>query len=128
MEKLLIVDDEIDIVDYLSFGFEEAGYSIEKAFDGVEAVISVIREKTIEVVLMDIRMPHLDGIEALRIIKELNPDLPVIMFTGQAGRGDMALTVKIGAYTCLAKPITVEKLLVLVKQLILEKKKGIKTL
>lgn len=60
---------------------------------------------------MDIRMPRLDGIGALRIIKRINPHLPVVTFTGQAGQGDMAESTRLGAYTCLLKPVKIEHLL-----------------
>jgi DNA-binding NtrC family response regulator len=64
-----------------------------------------------QVVLMDIRMPKLDGINALRIIRRVNPNIPVIMFTGQAGQGDMAEATRLGAYACLAKPLAMDRLL-----------------
>ena len=110
MAKMLIVDDEEDIVEQLAYHFQKLDNKIVEAYDGVEAVLSVIRDREIDLVLMDIRMPRLDGIEALRIIKELKPDLPVIMFTGQAGKGDMALSVQLGAFTCMTKPVQMDKL------------------
>jgi DNA-binding NtrC family response regulator len=124
MAKMLIVDDEEDIVEHLAYHFQELGNQIVKAYDGVEAVLTVIRDKEIDLVLMDIRMPRLDGIEALRIIKELRPELPVIMFTGQAGRGDMALSVQLGAFTCMTKPVQMDKLENNVLTLLQKKGKG----
>jgi CheY-like chemotaxis protein len=50
--------------------------------------------------VMDIRMPRLDGISALKIIRRLEPDLPVLMFTGQAGKGEMSESVALGAFAC----------------------------
>jgi DNA-binding NtrC family response regulator len=66
-------------------------------------------------------MPRLDGIDALRIVKGIAPEKPVIMFTGQAGRGDMALSVQLGAYTCMAKPVSSEKLLEAVNTVLTKK-------
>lgn len=118
MANILIVDDELDILDYLADKIRQAGHRVETAVDGVEAVLKVIQDPSLEIILMDIRMPRLDGIDALRIIKEINSEKPVIMFTGQAGRGDMALSVQLGAYTCMAKPVSSEKLLESVKNIL----------
>ncbi|MEI7987494.1 MAG: response regulator [Chloroflexota bacterium] len=115
MANILIVDDEFDILDYLADKVRQTGHRVETAVDGVDALLKVIQDPDLEVVVMDIRMPRLDGMDALRILKEMNPEMPVIMFTGQAGRGDMALSVQLGAYTCMAKPISSEKLLETIK-------------
>lgn len=115
MANILIVDDEFDILDYLADKVRQAGHRVVTAVDGVDALLKVIQDPDLEVVVMDIRMPRLDGMDALRILKEMNPEMPVIMFTGQAGRGDMALSVQLGAYTCMAKPISSEKLLETIK-------------
>jgi len=110
MAHILIVDDEQDIVEYLGEKLERIGHKVDTASDGVEAVLQVIPDHSIDAILMDIRMPRLDGIEALRIIKEHSPHIPVIMFTGQAGVGDMATSVQLGAYTCMTKPVSTDKL------------------
>jgi DNA-binding NtrC family response regulator len=55
--------------------------------------------------LMDIRMPNLDGLGALKLIRRHSPKLPVVMFTGQAGQGDMMTAHRLGAYACLLKPV-----------------------
>ncbi len=110
MIRILVVDDEPDVVEYLSDLLENAGWQPVGAGNGVEAVLKVL-DGACDIVLMDIRMPKLDGINALRIIKRINPALPVIMFTGQAGQGDMYESTRLGAFTCLMKPVTQEKLL-----------------
>lgn len=63
-----------------------------------------------DALLMDIRMPRLDGLNALRIIRRVAPQLAVVMFTGQAGQGDMLESTRLGAATCLLKPIPIDKL------------------
>ena len=114
MAKILIVDDEEDVVNFLADELQQANHKTGAAYDGVSAVLQVI-DGDWDAVLMDIRMPRLDGIGALKIIKKLKPDLPVIMFTGQAGQGDMAESTQLGAYTCLLKPVAIEKLLNAIK-------------
>lgn len=110
MSRILIVDDERDLVEFISQELQDAGWESGGAYDGVDAVLKVF-EGGWDAVLMDIRMPHLDGINALRIMKRIDPKLPVLMFTGQAGHGDMARSTRLGAFTCLLKPVATEKLL-----------------
>ena len=109
MPKILVVDDEQVQIDYLTVDLKMGGWETGSANNGVEAVLKVIEQKW-DVLLMDIRMPRLDGLGALEIIRKLDPDLPVIMFTGQAGQGDMYRSTNLGAYTCLLKPVDLDQL------------------
>jgi len=115
MSRILVVDDERDVANYLVSELQTAGWQTGAAYDGVEAVLKVI-DGGWDAVLMDIRMPKLDGIGALRIMRRLAPQLPVILFTGQAGQGDMIESTRQGAFTCLLKPIASDKLLKVIKQ------------
>jgi DNA-binding response OmpR family regulator len=110
MARILVVDDDVEVTGFICESLDNAGYETRAKHDGVEAVLSVLDEKW-DGVLLDIRMPKLDGINALRIIRQLKPDLPVLTFTGQAGQGDMVESIRLGAYTCLLKPIRIEELL-----------------
>ena len=109
MPQILVVDDEPDLRRYLADELTDDGYRVDTAGDGVDAVLRVI-DGGIDLVLMDIRMPRLDGLNALRILRRLAPSVPVIMFTGQAGQGDMLETTRLGAKTCLLKPVNVDRL------------------
>lgn len=117
MTRLLIVDDEVDLAHYLADELESAGYVARTAHDGVEAVLMVL-DGGYDGVVMDFRMPKLDGINALRLIRRIAPRLPVIMFTGQAGQGDMLESNRLGAFTCLVKPIVIQKLIDTLRQAI----------
>lgn len=117
MNRILIVDDEPDVAEHLADMLDDVGWYTRCVHDGVEGVISVLDGRW-DLVLMDIRMPRLDGVNALKIIKRINPHLPVIMFTGQAGQGDMAESARLGAFTCLLKPVTNAKLLDTIAQAI----------
>lgn len=110
MPHILIVDDEPDVLTYLSDELTSAGWQTSTAPNGVEAVLRVL-DGGLDLVLMDIRMPKLDGINALRLMRRIAPKLPVVMLTGQAGQGDMYESTRLGAFTCLLKPIVTEKLL-----------------
>jgi DNA-binding NtrC family response regulator len=122
MNRILVVDDEHDLADYLAEELKTAGFLTCTAADGVDAVLQVL-DGGWDGIVMDIRMPRLDGINALRIIRRVAPHLPVIMFTGQAGQGDMLESTRLGAFTCLVKPLAIDKLIVSLKQAIsLDKK------
>ena len=81
MSNILIIDDEKAIRKTLSEILSYEGYKIEEASDGEEG-LRRFREKTYDVVLCDIKMPKLDGIEFLEKVRESNPDVPVIMISG----------------------------------------------
>ena len=110
MTRVLVVDDEQDLVTHLSGLLQRLGWETVSAYDGVEAVLKVM-EGGLDGVLMDIRMPNLDGLGALKLIRRHSPRLPVIMFTGQAGQGDMMAAHKLGAYACLLKPVDREQVI-----------------
>ena len=115
--RILVVDDEKDLADYLADELKIEGYETATSYDGVEAVLKII-ELSWDAVLMDIRMPKLNGINALRIIRRIRPNLPVIMFTGQAGQAEMLESTRLGAYTCLLKPVSTENLFRTIKQVL----------
>ena len=107
--KILLVEDDKNFGIVLRGELEAAGYEIDLAQDGVEAVLKFI-DGGHDFVLLDIKMPRLDGINALRIIKRLNPRVPAITYSGNAGSGEMAESVKAGAIRCLTKPFEINQL------------------
>lgn len=107
--KILIVEDDRNFGRVLKNELQEAGYDIDLAVDGVEAVLRCIDEQY-DFILLDIKMPKLDGINALRIIKKVRPQLPAITYSGNAGSGEMADSVKAGALRCLTKPFEISQL------------------
>ena len=121
MPRVLIVDDDRDLAEYVTDELRLAGWETGLAYDGVEAILEILDDDW-DVVLMDIRMPRLDGVNALRIVRRLAPDLPVVMFTGQAGQGDIQESYKLGAVDCLPKPVSREKLLATLEKVVSESK------
>ena len=67
--KILIVDDEKLLVKGMNFNFEQAGYDVEKAFDGEEAV-KLARDKSIDIIILDLMLPKIDGLEVCRMIRD----------------------------------------------------------
>ena len=88
---------------------QREGYDVDTAQNGVDAMIQFI-ENDYQFVMMDIAMPRLDGADALRMMKKLKPDIPIVTFTGHVGHDDKARTIGLGAVTCLPKPVTVDQL------------------
>ncbi|HRE30166.1 MAG TPA: response regulator, partial [Anaerolineales bacterium] len=110
-----------DLRSYIADELSDDGHQVDTAADGVEAVMRVI-DGGVDAVVMDIRMPRLDGLNALRILRRLSPSLPVVMFTGQAGQGDMLETTRLGAVTCLLKPVNIDRLKEILVQSVNRKK------
>lgn len=101
--RVLIVDDDPAVVEVLKDFFTEAGYTTDTALTGRDA-LTLIQQTRPEVVLLDIRMPDIDGVEVLGRIRAAHPEIPVIMITGN---DDLALarnTLKMGAFDYVAKP------------------------
>ena len=101
--RILVVDDEAPVRDVLTEYFGTEGYTVESAASGAEA-LSVIRGGQADLVLLDVRMPGLDGLQVLRKIREFTDDVPVIMVTANE---DVALAremLKLGAFDYVAKP------------------------
>jgi PAS domain S-box-containing protein len=114
-EKILIVDDEEDIREVLRISLTDLGYEVLTAENGEEA-LRIVREITPPIVLTDIRMPVMDGIELLRKIKQEDSEIEVIMITGH---GDMNLAIKSLKYEAtdfITKPIKDEALEIALKR------------
>ncbi len=107
--KLLIVEDDRNFGRVLAAEMKEGGYVIDLAVDGVDAVLKFIDGRH-DFVILDIKMPKLDGINALKIIKKIDPDVPAITYSGNAGSGEMSESVKAGAIRCLTKPFEIGQL------------------
>jgi len=107
--RLLMVDDEPDFLEAITPGLERRGFHVTTAEDGRTALDLLTRE-TFDVVVLDVKMPGLDGISAFRRISEMVPQLPVIMLTGHGNIQDAFETSRGGAYDYLTKPCKVESL------------------
>jgi DNA-binding response OmpR family regulator len=107
--NILIAEDDRNFGAILKTELQEEGYTIELVHDGVEAVLRSI-DDTYDFLVFDIKMPKLDGINALRIIKRMKPQVPAVTISGNAGSGEIAESVKAGAIRCLTKPFEIAQL------------------
>src|SRR5579872_920676 len=111
MSNILIIDDKKAIRKTLSEILSYEGYKIDEAGDGEEG-LKKAKEKEYDVILCDIKMPKLDGIEFLEKVKETNPDVPVIMISGHGTIETAVEAVKKGAYDYISKPPDLNRLLI----------------
>jgi len=102
--KILLVDDEKEFVETLAERLKLRGFSITVCFDGEEA-IRIIKDAPVDIVILDVQMPGLDGIDTLREIKQLVPLIEVIMLTGHATVKTAIDGMKLGAYDYIMKPV-----------------------
>ncbi len=109
MVDILLAEDDRNFGAVLKNELMEGGYNVDHVSDGVEAVLNFV-VKPYDFVLLDIRMPRLGGVDALKIIKKINPNIPVISFSGNAGESEIEETIKCGAMKCLKKPFKLTQL------------------
>ena len=113
--RILIVDDEKSQRDMLAGSLKKEGYSVATAESGFEA-IKFCQDKHFEVALIDLKMPGMDGIELLKKLKEINPEIPVIIMTAYGTIETAVEAMKLGAYHYVSKPINLDELKLNVKK------------
>jgi DNA-binding NtrC family response regulator len=107
--RVLVVDDEQDFADALVTRLMRRGYSATGAFSGAAALES-LRRNPVDVVVLDLKMPGMDGLEVLREIRHLDPDVRVVVLTGHATVSSGIDGMRLGAADFLQKPVGIELL------------------
>ena len=113
---LLIVDDEQAFTEILAQRLGKRGFTVTTAADGLLGLHLVEEDETLEVVVLDIAMPGMDGITTLKAMKKARPLIEVIMLTGQGSVGTAVDSIKWGAFNYLMKPCTIEDLTVCIEE------------
>ncbi|MBP9549662.1 MAG: sigma-54-dependent Fis family transcriptional regulator, partial [Chitinophagales bacterium] len=114
MANILLVDDEKSIRKTLKEILEYEGYAVDEAQDGAEG-LRMIQDGDYDVVLMDIKMPKMDGMEVLEKMQNTNADVPVIMISGHGTLETAVDAVKKGAFDYVAKPPDLNRLLITIR-------------
>jgi phosphate regulon transcriptional regulator PhoB len=115
-QKILAVDDEQDIIELLSYNLSRDGFEVTTATDGEEA-LKKVRAKSFDLVILDLMMPGIQGMELCRILKNdpKTKDLPIIMLTAKTDEVDRILGLEIGADDYLTKPFSPRELIARIK-------------
>ena len=108
--KILLVDDEEEFVTTLAERLELRGLQARAALNG-EAALQMIEADTPEIVILDVLMPGLGGLEVLRRIKAQHPKIPVILLTGRGSEKEGIKGMELGAFDYLMKPLNIDELI-----------------
>ena len=109
MRKLLIVDDEKDICDFVKNFFQERGYEVTTSLSGEDA-LEILKKNKPDLILLDIKMKGMDGIATLKHLKDIDRDLKVIMVTALADQDKMDEACRLGACEYITKPLVLDHL------------------
>ena len=120
-ERILIVDDEDQMRDLLAKVLEKNGYQVTTAPDGGSA-LALLEKESMDLVVTDVRMPGMDGMEALKAIKELNPDTGVIIMTAFGSIDQAVQAVKEGAHDYISKPFKIDEMLLTIRKALEERR------
>jgi len=112
---ILVVDDESSHRLMLNANLSEAGYEVHEADDGAVA-IQMVEKQFFDLILLDLKMKHVGGIEALKQIKEISPAIPVLIMTAYASVETAVEGLKLGAFDYMIKPLDMDKVLETVEQ------------
>jgi len=117
--RILVVDDEPDLIRVLEFGLKASGYAVEVAADGQEG-LKKAREIKPDVILLDLMLPKLDGYKICRLLKfdDRYKHIPIIILSARTQEGDQALALEMGANRFISKPYDFSEILGLIETLL----------
>ena len=117
--RILVVEDEVDILDMVSYNLEKAGYQVQIAVDG-EAALTQIREELPDLIVLDLMLPGMDGLEVCRLLKQDKGtrDVPILMLTARAEEVDRIVGLELGADDYVTKPFSPKELMARIKAVI----------
>ena len=113
-KKILIIEDESDLVKGLKLNLSDEGFDVDWAVNGVEGFRKAVEEVP-DLIILDIMLPEMDGLEVCRKLRQKNIDIPIIMLTAKGGEIDKVVGLEIGADDYLTKPFSIRELLARIK-------------
>ncbi len=111
LAKVMLVDDEVPFVETMTKRLTKRDLVVTSAFSGKEALDALAKDQSVEVIILDVKMPGMDGIDTLREIKRFYPLIEVVMLTGHATVETAIEGMKIGAFDYLMKPCEMDVLM-----------------
>jgi len=120
MPRILVVDDEEAMRESLNDWLKEDGYEVGLAAGGQEA-IDMVRDEPWEIILLDLKMPGMNGLETLKHLKEVRPDAEILMMTAYATVDTAVQAMKEGAFDYLVKPFDPDEVEILIKKIVKHK-------
>ena len=112
--KLLLVDDEENFINTLAERMKMRDMGPNVALDG-ETALEMVKDEAPDVMVLDLRMPGIDGVEVLRNVKKAHPDVQVIILTGHGSEQDQELCMQLGAFEYHKKPVDIDRLVKSIK-------------
>ncbi|MBP1947760.1 response regulator transcription factor [Virgibacillus litoralis] len=125
-KKILIVDDEASIVTLLKFNVEQAGFEVDVAYDGLQA-IQKAKEFSYDLILLDLMLPEMDGIDVCRHLRNNKIDTPILMLTAKDDEFDKVLGLELGADDYLTKPFSPKEVVARIKAILRRSQKSAET-
>ena len=117
MEKVLIIEDDKDIADLIAIHIADLGFEIDKTFDGKEGLLKALNN-VYKIILLDIRLPGLDGMEICKKIRQEKNRTPILMVTSKSEEIDKIIGLEIGADDYITKPFSIRELIARVKAIL----------
>ncbi|MGM0652018.1 MAG: response regulator transcription factor [Bacillota bacterium] len=116
-QVILVAEDDPGLNRLISFKLQKEGYQVISAFDGKEALNTALNEN-ISAITLDIMMPFLDGIQVLKKVRAVKPDLPVVVLSVKSRENDLHQALELGANAYMTKPFQPEQLVEKLKQVL----------
>ncbi|HPU30852.1 MAG TPA: response regulator transcription factor [Syntrophorhabdaceae bacterium] len=123
--NILLIEDEEKVANFISLGLKEEGYEVDIAYDGKKG-LDLLRENTYNLILLDLMIPEIDGLELLKTIRSWGLDTPVLIITAKNTKEDVVKGLDTGSDDYLTKPFSFEELLARIRALLRRiKKQGV---
>ena len=113
-KKILIIEDELDLIKGLKLNLSDEGFDVDWAVNGTEGLRKAI-EATPDLIILDIMLPEMDGLEVCRKLRQKNIDIPIIMLTAKGEEIDKVVGLEIGADDYITKPFSIRELIARIK-------------
>jgi len=113
-EKILIIEDELDLVKGIKMNLVDEGYEVDYALNGKEGLGKALKEKP-DLILLDIMLPGIDGLEICKELRRNKVDIPILMLTAKGDEIDKVIGLEIGADDYISKPFSIRELLARIK-------------